>query len=36
MKIRDKEAMEKIKPTLSVEFYRESNGNEPVRVGCSL
>ena len=23
--------MEKIKPTLSVEFYRESNGNEPVR-----
>lgn len=24
--------MEKIKPTLSVEFYRESNGSEPVRV----
>jgi phage-related protein len=24
--------MEKIKPTLSVEFYRESNGNEPVRI----
>src|ERR1700722_14730275 len=23
--------MEKIKPTLSVEFYRETNGNEPVR-----
>jgi phage-related protein len=23
--------MEKIKPALSVEFYRESNGNEPVR-----
>lgn len=23
--------MKKIKPTLSVEFYRESNGNEPVR-----
>lgn len=23
--------MEKSKPTLSVEFYRESNGNEPVR-----
>ncbi len=24
--------MEKIKPTLTVEFYRESNGNEPVRI----
>jgi len=24
--------MEKAKPTLSVEFYRESNGNEPVRI----
>lgn len=24
--------MEKIKPNLSVEFYRESNENEPVRV----
>jgi phage-related protein len=24
--------MEKIKPTLSVEFYKESNGNEPVRI----
>lgn len=23
--------MEKIKPTLMVEFYRESNANEPVR-----
>lgn len=23
--------MEKLKPTLRVEFYRESNGNEPVR-----
>lgn len=23
--------VEKIKPTLSVEFYRASNGNEPVR-----
>ncbi len=23
--------MEKTKPTLNVEFYRESNGNEPVR-----
>ena len=23
--------MEKIKPTLRVEFYKESNGNEPVR-----
>jgi phage-related protein len=24
--------MEKIKPTLKVEFYRELNGNEPVRI----
>lgn len=24
--------MEKTKPTLKVEFYRESNGSEPVRI----